>query len=71
MGRRLRLGSAVLEVTAATERCVMVGIAQPGLASDERILRLIAQEHDACFGVYASVIEPGTINLGDTVQVEG
>ena len=71
MRRQLRLGGAVLEVTAPTERCVMVGMAQPDLASDERILRLIAQEHAAYFGVYASVVVPGTISVGDTVHLDG
>lgn len=69
--RQLRVGGAVLEVTEPTERCVMVGVAQPGLALDERILRLIAREHAACFGVYASVVVPGTIGLGDTVHLAG
>jgi uncharacterized protein YcbX len=71
IGRRLRLGGAILKVTAATERCVMVGMAQPGVPSDERILRLIAQEHDACFGVYASVEVAGTIRVGDPVHLDG
>ncbi len=71
VGRRLALGTAVLEVTAPTERCVMVTMPQPGLPSDERILRLLAQETDACFGVYASVVVPGTIRLGDAVEVLG
>ncbi len=70
VGRRLRVGHAILEVTEPTERCVMVTMPQPGLPSDERVLRLLAQEHDACLGVYASVVVPGTMGVGDEVEVE-
>lgn len=69
VGRHLRVGDALLEVTVPTERCVMVGLPQPGLASDERILRLLAREREACFGVYASVLEPGAIRLGAPVEL--
>ncbi len=69
VGRRLRIGTAIIEVTEPTERCVMVNLAQPGLASDERILRVLAQEHDAHLGVYASVMQPGTLHLGDPVEL--
>lgn len=69
VGRRLAVGGAVLEITAPTERCVMVTMPQPGLATDERILRLLARERDACFGVYASVVVPGTVRLGDPIEV--
>ncbi len=68
VGRRLHLGSAVIEVTAPTERCVMVTMPQPRLPADQRILRLLAQEREACFGVYASVVVPGTIRLGQNVE---
>lgn len=69
VGRQLALGSAILEITEPTERCVMVNLAQPGLPTDERILRLLAREHDACLGVYASVVAPGRIGVGDAVEV--
>lgn len=31
-------------------------------------LRELAQRCDACFGVYADVLAPGTVRLGDAVD---
>jgi uncharacterized protein len=56
-------------VTGTTERCVMVGFAQPGVAADPRVLRELAARADACFGVYADVVTPGTVSLGDAVTL--
>jgi uncharacterized protein YcbX len=70
LGRILCIGTDVrLRVRDATERCVMVGLAQANLPDDGRILRTIAQEADARFGVYADVVQAGTIRRGDPVRV--
>jgi uncharacterized protein len=70
LGRTLSVGPEVeLRVTALTERCVMVGLPQTALPDDPRILRSIAHGADACFGVYAEVLRPGTIHRDDSVTV--
>jgi len=69
LGRRLRIGAAVIELTVPTQRCVMVGMHQPSMPADERILRLLAQERSADFGVYGAVVVPGAIRVSDTVEV--
>ena len=78
IGRRLTIGSAMFEVYAATPRCVMTTLPQGDLPRDRQILRTVARENRlefagfgiwACLGVYASVVEPGEITLGDPVTL--
>jgi uncharacterized protein YcbX len=71
VGKTLRVGDEVkLEVVDWTERCVMITMAQSELADEPRILRAVAQgEAEALFGVYAEVLVPGRIRLGDEVSV--
>jgi len=58
-------GSAVVKFTHRTERCVMINNAQDGLAHSSQILRAVAEENDLMLGIYAKVIRPGTVRLGD------
>jgi uncharacterized protein YcbX len=67
IGRTLRAGGATLRVSAATERCRMTTLAQADLPSDPAVLRAISQHADVQFGVYAEVVAPGRIALGDSV----
>jgi len=68
LGRELSVGGSVrLLLKAATERCGMVGFAQGDLAHDASILNCITHEAHLCFGVYADVLMPGTIECGDRV----
>jgi uncharacterized protein YcbX len=75
-GRRLRIGSAELEVTTLAPRCVMTTLPQPGLDRDRSILRTVAQHNRrpfgelglwACLGAYARVVTPGVARRGDEV----
>lgn len=67
IGRTLRVGGATLRISASTERCRMTTLAQAGLPSDPAVLRAISQHADVQFGVYAQVVAPGRIALGDSV----
>lgn len=67
VGRTLRIGGASLRVTATTERCRMTTLAQAELPFDAGVLRCITQEADLQFGVYAEVLSPGRIAVGDAV----
>lgn len=70
LGKTLAVGDAVrLRITAPTERCAMVTYAQAGLPEDADILRGIAQAADLQFGVYAEIVAPGAIRLGDGVRI--
>ncbi|BCJ63953.1 MOSC domain-containing protein [Polymorphospora rubra] len=78
-GQRLRIGAdLVLSVTMPTPRCVVPSLAQPGGGpADPGLLRTLARHHRmpvatygraTCFGRYASVVEPGTVRVGDPVR---
>lgn len=69
LGRTLVLGGARLAVREPAERCVMVNFAQSELPEDTTVLTAIAQAADADFGVYADVVAPGAISVGDEVAV--
>ncbi len=78
-GRTLRLGSElVLRVSIPCPRCVMTTMASADLSHDPRILRTLADQnrldlgefgHLPCAGVYADVVQPGSIRCGDPVRI--
>lgn len=69
-GHELGVGAEVrLRVAGRTERCVMVGLAQDELPYDPRILKAAARVNELCLGVYAEVLTPGTICIGDSIQL--
>jgi uncharacterized protein YcbX len=69
-GQNIAVGSEVcLRITGQTERCVMVGLAQDELPNDSRILRAVTRVNAACLGVYADVLTPGVICIGDHIRL--
>jgi uncharacterized protein YcbX len=70
IGRDLQLGTARLRVSEPTERCRMVGAPQGDLPDDNRILKGLGAWTNLMFGVYAEVIEPGTVRVGDDVVLD-
>jgi uncharacterized protein YcbX len=69
LGRTLAIGEVTLRIVGRTERCVMVGHAQPGLPRHPRLLQAVGRVNDACAGVYADVVTPGRIRAGDPVTL--
>ncbi|HEV7172741.1 MOSC domain-containing protein [Pedococcus sp.] len=67
VGRELTVGSSVVRVTGTTQRCRMVGVAQVGLTGRPGLLRTISHRHDLMAGVYATVVRPGRVRVGDRV----
>lgn len=77
-GRTLAIGDeVVLRVSIPCPRCVNTTLPQGDLPHDPGILRTIAQHNRLdvgdfgklpCAGVYADVVKPGTIRLGDAVH---
>jgi MOSC domain-containing protein YiiM len=43
---------------------------QPGLAADPVVSRTVSQHGERCLGVYADIVEAGTIRVGDSVAFE-
>jgi hypothetical protein len=48
----------------------MVNVDPTGAPSNPGVLRAIANERNARFGVYGSIVEPGAVSLGDAVMLE-
>lgn len=68
IGKMIGIGSEVrLEVTGPCPRCVMTTLAQADLPKDAGILKTVVQYNEAKVGVYASVVQTGTIHIGDAV----
>lgn len=69
LGRRLGLGSVVLEVVKRIDRCVMVTRPQPGgIATDVSVLKTVLRHSDGFLGVGAVVVEPGEFRVSDEVE---
>jgi len=75
-GQELRIGDVVLRVVLPTPRCVVPGLEDEGPAVDRQLVSALARHHRAvvgdlgraaCFGVYAEVLRPGQLTLGQVV----
>jgi uncharacterized protein YcbX len=66
VGRRVELGTAVLEVVKPIDRCVITTRPQPGgIERDLGVLRTINAERQTCLGVGALVLRAGQIAVSD------
>ncbi len=70
MGKPIRMGSAVLQVSEEAKRCGMTLIAQPGLEEQPEILRTILRHNRRNLGIYCTVTVDGAISIGDPAVVE-
>jgi uncharacterized protein YcbX len=68
-GQRVRIGRFTVKGEMPTMRCAMPMHAQSGLPRDASILRTVVREADQCLGLYASVVETGSVGVGDPVDV--
>ncbi|MEA2506643.1 MAG: uncharacterized protein QOH48_1261 [Actinomycetota bacterium] len=71
VGHRLRVGTAVLSVTMRSPRCVMIDMKTADLPAQPGNLKTIGRVNGANLGVIMTCLVPGTINLGDAVQIVG
>jgi uncharacterized protein len=71
IGRRVRVGDAVIEVITGCPRCVMVTQAFDDVPQDHRVMRTLVRETKHTAGVYAGVVEEGEARVGDEVEVLG
>ena len=49
------------------ERCRTIDLAQDGVASTTPWLKALGRSRELCVAVYADVVGPGTVALGDLV----
>lgn len=70
-GSSLRLGAdgPVLAVVSPTERCAVTTFDPDTLERDNRVLAGLARERENLFGVYARVVRPGWVHVGDRLRL--
>lgn len=69
VGRRIGLGSVVLDVVKRIDRCVMVTRPQPGgIERDVSVLKTVLRDSEGLLGIGAVVVEPGEFGVSDEVE---
>ena len=71
VGRELEIGGMRMRVDRRDKRCVMVNVDPVTTEKNAAVLRAIAQRHDACLGVYGTVVAPGRVEVGASVRLAG
>ncbi|HHW35691.1 MAG TPA: MOSC domain-containing protein [Bacillales bacterium] len=67
-GKRVRIGNEVeIELKRHCERCMIITVNPENAEKDATLLKTVVKERNNYFGVYASVIKTGEINVGDEV----
>jgi uncharacterized protein len=73
IGRQVEIGpvdqSVRLAVVERVERCRTIDLAQDGVTSTTPWLKALGRSRDLCVAVYADVVGPGTVTVGDAVRV--
>jgi uncharacterized protein YcbX len=72
--RRVRVGDVTLLVGDPTPRCAVPSASPDTGVRDRDVLRELLEQRapadgEACMGVYAEVLEPGLVRVGDEVSV--
>jgi uncharacterized protein YcbX len=68
-GRTIEIGEAAVRCEMPTVRCSMITQAQDGLPKDPSVLRTVVRDAGQNAGVYASIVRPGRIAVGDEVRL--
>jgi len=71
VGRKLRIGTAIIHIVMGCPRCVMVTLKEHDLPQDHRLMRTLVRETNHIAGVYASVVEEGDVREGDAIELLG
>ena len=71
VGSILRVGdTARIAVTQVDQRCMMITLDPRSAKPSPAILRCVAQQHNQCAGVYATVLTLGEVRVGDRITLE-
>jgi len=71
VGKTLRIGSvARIAVTEVDQRCVMITLDPATGQSSPEILKCVVQNHGKSAGIYATVLTPGEVRVGDPILLE-
>jgi uncharacterized protein YcbX len=67
-GRKGQLGSAVVEFLDPCPRCIMITRRiNESIPEDRAILRHVIRDLNQAAGIYASIVTPGKVSVGDTL----
>jgi len=66
-GQTLQLGATTLRINERTPRCRMVTLHPETAHQAPAIMRTLDPHHNGRIGIYATVLQPGPLSIGDTV----
>lgn len=71
IGQKLKIGNnVVLQVNEYCKRCMIITVNPKTGEKQPSLLKKIAKERNNHFGIYASVVKTGKINVGDSIEIE-
>ena len=71
VGRALRIGNtARIAITEVDQRCVMITLDPETVEPNPSVLKCVVQKHGQSAGIYATVLTPGEVRVGDAVVLE-
>lgn len=68
VGSELVVGGVRLRAVKRVPRCRMVDVPQDGAAAEHKWLKSLAQDRDMCAAIYADVVAPGSVTIGDRLS---
>lgn len=68
-GKKLRLGGVVIELQTTTVRCSVPAHAQRDFGSSRAVGRALIENTKQHLGSYCNVLQGGTVNVGDDVEL--
>lgn len=68
-GRRLRIGTSLIDVAKLRQRCVMTTFDPDTLAQDVTVLRRIARDFGGRMALDCDVVAEGVVRVGDVVEL--
>ncbi len=69
VGKSIKLGSVLLKVEMPCPRCVMTTHGFRDLEKDPKVMRELVQQNNGDLGVYCTVITPGNLSVGDSIEL--
>jgi len=69
IGEVIQIGSMRMRIDKRDKRCVMINVDPSTTIKNPEVLRAVAQECDARFGVYGAPVIPGKVSVGDLVSI--
>lgn len=70
VGAVLTVGGLRMRVDKRDQRCVMINIDPLTTERNPAVLRAVAQQRQACLGVYGSTVQPGRVAIGAPVLMD-